>query len=136
MRAGSDLAHSVAAQKSGIILPLFVQMSDKDAQSVAAALIEAIRPRRRWPPSSRIGRDELIRPSLLVGAGGDDGRGVGGDPELTVIVVSYRSRDLTLGALRTLFATATRNWIHVVVFDERPAMDRPMLSRRSFPGSR
>jgi GT2 family glycosyltransferase len=40
-----------------------------------------------------------------------------GDPELTVIIVSYNTRDLTLKALRTLFATTARTRMRVVVFD-------------------
>ncbi|MEM1161134.1 MAG: glycosyltransferase, partial [Pseudomonadota bacterium] len=36
---------------------------------------------------------------------------------LTVIVVSYNTRDLTLAALRTLYATTKETPLHVVVFD-------------------
>ncbi len=38
-------------------------------------------------------------------------------PALTVIVVSYNTRDLTLAALRTLFATTYRTPIQVLVLD-------------------
>ena len=38
-------------------------------------------------------------------------------PPLTVIIVSYNTRDLTLAALRTLHATTTATAFHTVVFD-------------------
>lgn len=38
-------------------------------------------------------------------------------PELTVIVVSYNTRDLTLKALETLYATTWQTDIQVIVFD-------------------
>lgn len=38
-------------------------------------------------------------------------------PELTVIIVSYNTRELTLAALRTLFAATRRTGFHAVVFD-------------------
>lgn len=40
---------------------------------------------------------------------------------LTVIVISYNTRDLTLAALRTLFATTIRTTIRVVVLDNASA---------------
>lgn len=43
--------------------------------------------------------------------------GPGEDPELTVIMVSYNTRDLTLKALETLYATTRETRFHVVVFD-------------------
>jgi hypothetical protein len=38
-------------------------------------------------------------------------------PDLTVIVISYNTRDLTLAALRTLFETTRETPMHVVVLD-------------------
>jgi GT2 family glycosyltransferase len=38
-------------------------------------------------------------------------------PDLTVVIVSYNTRDLTLAALRTLFATTRRTSFEVVVLD-------------------
>lgn len=38
-------------------------------------------------------------------------------PDLTVIIVSYNTRDLTLAALRTLYATTKRTSFRTVVFD-------------------
>ncbi|MEL6519323.1 MAG: glycosyltransferase family 2 protein [Pseudomonadota bacterium] len=38
-------------------------------------------------------------------------------PELTVIVVSYNTKDLTLTALRTLYQTTVKTNFHTVVFD-------------------
>ncbi|MCE6950265.1 glycosyltransferase family 2 protein [Cereibacter sphaeroides] len=42
---------------------------------------------------------------------------VPGDPELTVIIVSYNTRDLTLKALETLYATTRQTRFHTVVLD-------------------
>ncbi|MCC0064380.1 MAG: glycosyltransferase family 2 protein [Defluviimonas sp.] len=39
------------------------------------------------------------------------------DDSLTVIVVSYNTRELTLAALRTLFAETRNPYLHVVVYD-------------------
>ncbi|MEM9269456.1 MAG: glycosyltransferase family 2 protein, partial [Pseudomonadota bacterium] len=39
------------------------------------------------------------------------------DPDLTVIIVSYNTRDLTLKALETLYANTTRTAFHTVVLD-------------------
>ena len=39
------------------------------------------------------------------------------DPELTVIVISYNTRDLTLACLRTLYATTRRTRFRTVVYD-------------------
>ena len=39
------------------------------------------------------------------------------DPPLTVIMISYNTRELTLAALRTLFETTRTTPIHVVVLD-------------------
>ena len=38
-------------------------------------------------------------------------------PDLTVIIVSYNTRDLTLAALRTLYETTQKTPFHTVVFD-------------------
>jgi dTDP-4-amino-4,6-dideoxygalactose transaminase len=38
----ADLRHSEAAQVEGVILPLYVQMSDEDVRSVCTALAEAV----------------------------------------------------------------------------------------------
>ncbi|MBM9593918.1 glycosyltransferase family 2 protein [Roseitranquillus sediminis] len=47
----------------------------------------------------------------------DDGRPEAQPAELTVIVVSYNTRELTLAALRTLHATTKATALHVVVWD-------------------
>lgn len=40
-----------------------------------------------------------------------------GAPDVTIIVVSYNTRELTLAALRTLYATTRRTRFHTVVLD-------------------
>ena len=39
------------------------------------------------------------------------------EPELTVVIISYNTRELTLKALETLFATTLKTSIHVIVLD-------------------
>lgn len=54
-------------------------------------------------------------------------------PELTVIMVSYNTRDLTLAALRTLFETTRQTPIHVVVLDNASADGSAEAIAAAFP---
>lgn len=52
---------------------------------------------------------------------------------LTVIVVSYNTRTLTLAALRTLFETTDKTAMHVVVFDNASQDGSAAAVRAAFP---
>lgn len=52
---------------------------------------------------------------------------------LTVIVVSYNTRDLTLAALRTLFETTDRTAMHVVLYDNDSHDGSAQAVREAFP---
>lgn len=54
-------------------------------------------------------------------------------PEVTVIIISYNTRDLTLAALRTLYATTKTTRIHVVVFDNASADGSADAVAEAFP---
>ena len=55
------------------------------------------------------------------------------DPIVTVIMVSYNTRELTLAALRTLFETTETTIIHVVVFDNASTDGSVEAIAQSFP---
>lgn len=55
------------------------------------------------------------------------------DAILTVILVSYNTRDLTLAALGTLYATTRATAIHVIVFDNASADGSADAVARAFP---
>lgn len=54
-------------------------------------------------------------------------------PELTVIVISYNTRDLTLAALRTLYAETRETRFRAVVFDNASADGSPEAIAAEFP---
>lgn len=54
-------------------------------------------------------------------------------PDLTVIVISYNTRDLTLAALRTLFETTLETSLHVVVLDNMSADGSADAIAEAFP---
>lgn len=54
-------------------------------------------------------------------------------PELTIIMVSYNTRELTLAALRTLFQTTRRTRARVVVFDNASTDGSADAIARAFP---
>lgn len=68
-------------------------------------------------------------PPALTGAPGAPGA----PAELTVIVVSYNTRALTLACLSTLFATTRSTRAHVVVFDNASADGSAEAVARDFP---
>ena len=53
--------------------------------------------------------------------------------ELTVIMVSYNTRDLTLAALRTLYATTRTTRFHTVVFDNASSDGSAEAVAEAFP---
>lgn len=54
-------------------------------------------------------------------------------PPLTVVVISYNTRDLTLAALQTLFDTTIETAMHVVVFDNASTDGSADAVARAFP---
>lgn len=54
-------------------------------------------------------------------------------PELTVIVVSYNTRELTLKCLETLFANTHRTAMHVVVYDNDSHDESAAAVAQAFP---
>lgn len=54
-------------------------------------------------------------------------------PPLTVVVISYNTRDLTLSALRTLFDTTVDTPMHVVVFDNASSDGSADAVAEAFP---
>ncbi|GAB4384125.1 MAG: hypothetical protein Kow0045_07470 [Albidovulum sp.] len=55
-------------------------------------------------------------------------------PELTVVIVSYNTRDLTLVALRSLLATTRRTSMRVIVFDNASQDGSADAIAAAFPG--
>jgi GT2 family glycosyltransferase len=53
--------------------------------------------------------------------------------ELTVIIVSYKTRDLTLKCLQTLYATTARTRMHVVVYDNASEDGTAEAVRAQYP---
>ena len=54
-------------------------------------------------------------------------------PELTVLIVSYNTRDLTLKALETLYATTRETRFHTVVFDNASEDGSAKAVAEAFP---
>lgn len=54
-------------------------------------------------------------------------------PELTVIIVSYNTVDLTLAAIRTLYETTRKTTFHCVVFDNASSDGSAEAIRAAFP---
>ena len=54
-------------------------------------------------------------------------------PELTVLIVSYNTRDLTLKALETLYATTRETRFHTVVFDNASQDGSAKAVAEAFP---
>lgn len=71
-------------------------------------------------PQSDVSYPDMPRPGLA-------------DPVLTVIVISYNTRALTLAALATLFAQTRATPIHVVVFDNASTDGSPQAIATAFP---
>ncbi|MCB2129596.1 MAG: glycosyltransferase family 2 protein [Rhodobacteraceae bacterium] len=55
-------------------------------------------------------------------------------PELTVVVISYNTRELTLAALRTLYETTKKTTMHVVVLDNASRDGSAEAIAGAFPG--
>jgi len=55
------------------------------------------------------------------------------DPELTIIIVSYNTRDLTLKALETLYATTQKTRFHTVVYDNASSDGSAEAIAEAFP---
>ncbi|OWJ84111.1 glycosyl transferase family 2 [Haematobacter missouriensis] len=54
-------------------------------------------------------------------------------PELTVIIISYNTRELTLAALRTLYKTTRKTAFHTVVYDNDSKDGSPEAIAAEFP---
>ena len=54
-------------------------------------------------------------------------------PELTVIIISYNTRELTLAALRTLYETTKKTTFHTVVYDNDSKDGSPEAIAAEFP---